>query len=521
MLIDNLIKSNSLRNNDYYIMYIIIMGGGLIQLAAIGAEDLYLTNDPQITYFKIIYRRYTNFAIEAIPQYFTTTTPDFGQKVTCTITRNADLISKTYLIVDLPAIPQFVNANGSASTTNVFAWINKIGYMMLNAIELEIGGQIIDRQWGDWLNIWQQLTAPQSPDGLYKMIGQVPELTSFTNGKAGYRLYIPLSFYFCKYNGLALPLVALHYSTIKIHIEFMEVTECYKFGPQNSIQINQSMVTYEPYEFLQQTVNGNTVYGQYIGYDVATQSLLYNALNGDFVSQSGTTTTFDYTIYGLTSNSISTPVINSTQQNINIIIPQLSISSAFLLVNYIYLDNQERLRFAKSSHEYLIEQLLIDPDRQIYSNNLKIKLGFNHPCKELVFRAYLNYIGNGALNDKSNYTTYIVASEGNNIIKTGTLLLNGNERFYLRTGSYFNWVQVYQSHTNDAPYGVNVYSFALNPEEHQPSGSLNFSKIDDISLQLSFDSSISYNNPGTLRTYALVYNVLRLINGLGGLAFSN
>lgn len=497
------------------------MGGGLIQLAAMGQEDLYLTDNPQITFFKIIYKRYTNFATEPIPQFFTTTTPNFGERVTCTITRNADLISKTYVVVDLPAVPQFYDINGEPSNVNVFAWVKKIGFNIIQSAELEIDGKTIDKHYGDWLNIWYELTVQSNLRALDYMIGNIPELYDFSNGKNGYRLYIPLNFYFCRYDGLALPLIALHYSTVKIHIEFKPFNQCYIVGPTNSIPISQSMVTYKPYEYIYQTINNTTVYGIFINFDISTKSIQYIALNGPFVSPNNTNPNFDYTIYGMESKGISTPVINSVQKNINIVVPNLSISNAFLLVNFIYLDSEERLKFAKSSHEYLIDQLLIQPETSIFSNTLKLKLGFNHPCKEIVFRGQIDYISNGPLKDKFNYTNFIISNEGNNIIRKARLLLNGNERFSEQSGDYFSWVQPYQYHSKAPSNGINVYSFCLNPENHQPSGSLNFSKIDDISLELAFDSSITFNNAGKIQVYAVVYNVLRIINGLGGLAFSN
>jgi len=495
------------------------MPGGLIQLVSTGSEDLYLTDDPQITFFKIIYRRHTNFSIEAIPQKFYSQ-PDFGERVTCTISKSADLISKIYLIVDIPNVPMFVNQDGTINTVNKFAWINKLGFMMLNRVELEIAGQIIDRHYGDWLYIWNELSNSNGDTGINNMIGHINEITDFSNGKTSYRLHIPLYFWFCKYNGSALPLVALQYSTVKIHVEFNDLLECIKVGPTNSIVVNQPMVTYQQYEYIQQTVNNVPVYGMFLNFDIATQTLQYISINGPFLAPTAGSN-YNYTITGLTSHAITVPQLNAVEQNINIVIPSLSLVDAYLLVDFIFLDNNERLRFAKSNHEYLIDQLQFEGDKTIVSNNAKIKLGFSHPCKELIFRCQYNYIANSPLNDSTNYTNYIDSTSGANIIRKATLLLNGNPRFSNRTEDYFNQVQPFQSHTQSPPPGVNIYAFAINPEKHQQSGSLNFSKVDDIVLEISVDKAVSYTNPAVLKVYCFSYNILRIINGLAGVAFSN
>jgi hypothetical protein len=136
------------------------MTGGLIQLVALGFEDLFITRDPQITFFKTIYRRYTNFSIQAIQQRFDST-PNFGTLSSCTISRTADLISDMFLVVTLPKIQQFVNNSGVDNITK-FAWVRKIAYALIDYIEIEIGGQLIDKHYGEWLNIWHELTDHKS-----------------------------------------------------------------------------------------------------------------------------------------------------------------------------------------------------------------------------------------------------------------------------------------------------------------------------------------------------------------------
>ena len=178
------------------------MGGGLLQLVAYGAQDVYLTGNPQITFFKVVYRRHTNFAIEAIQQTFNGT-PNFGNRVTCQISRNGDLIHRVYLAV--------VNYS---STNNVCPYF---GLRLINYVEIEIGGQKIDKHYSHWMYVWNELSLPVSKKDAYKkMVGANDKLTSLTNAN----LYIPLEFWFCRNVGLALPLLALQYHEVKINILF-------------------------------------------------------------------------------------------------------------------------------------------------------------------------------------------------------------------------------------------------------------------------------------------------------------
>jgi len=426
------------------------MGGGLLQLVAYGAQDVYLTGNPQITFFKVAYRRHTNFALEAIEQTFNGN-PTFGSRVTCQISRNGDLINRMYLQVKAPAL--------TASSK----YVNYFGLRLINYVEIEIGGQKIDKHYSHWLYVWNELSLPVSKRyGYNEMVG------AYGGGATAQTLYIPLEFWFCRNIGLALPLIALQYHEVKININFEVAEKC-------------------------MTISSG---------------------------QAGFT--------------------------------------ASLWVDYIFLDTDERRRFAQLSHEYLIEQLQFTGQEAVTSvTGLKTKLNFNHPCKELVWFItsdestdseklnWFNYttatnsiksdaipstpealkaaLMQTSINYKSTYTT------PSNPIKSAKLILNGNDRFYERPGRYFNLVQPFQHHENiPTNAGINVYSFALKPEEHQPSGTLNMSRIDTAILSLSFEDA-STATPSTtykpsesvLYVYAVNYNVLRILSGMGGLAYSN
>jgi len=456
--------------------------GGLMQLVAYGAQDIYLTGNPQITFFKVVYRRHTNFAMEAIEQTFNGAA-NFGKKVQCTISRNGDLIHRIYLQATLPQV-KLASTDPSGAQ---FRWLNWVGHNLINNVYVEIGGQQIDKHYGDWLQIWNELTQEAGKQGGYAdMVGNVPQLVNLlvqggedcdspcaanyppnTSAEVGacapqYTLYVPLQFWFNRNPGLALPLIALQYHEVKIWLEFNPLSAlCW---------------------------------------------------------------------------SNQTSIINSVNST--------GLVSASLYVDYIYLDTDERRRFAQVSHEYLIEQLQFTGGESVTSSANKIKLNFNHPTKELVWVVQRDsfvacdagvidpYKGAQPFNYsdwwdrsvlESGYSvTRVEGMAGSNPVVTAKIQLNGHDRFDERDGRYFNLVQPYQHHTNIPAVGINVYSFALKPEEHQPSGTCNFSRIDNATLYVT----LSNNTVGTsltaqVRVYAVNYNVLRIMSGMGGLAYSN
>ena len=422
------------------------MGGGLLQLVAYGAQDVYLTGNPQITFFKVVYRRHTNFAIEAIEQT-PTGSNSLGSRVSFQITRNGDLIHRVYFYGVITA------------KTNHVALVPNFGQKLLKTIELEIGGQRIDKHYSEWLYIWNELSLPIGKrDGYNVMVGaNKRNIATKLAADATYELYVPLEFWFCRNVGLALPLIALQYHEVKINIEY-ESEKLMK-------DINSTNYTFEE------------------------------------------ETTGSFTI----ANNNST--FNGT----------ITLDKATLWVDYIFLDTDERRRFAQLSHEYLIEQLQFTGADSITSSGdsmKSIRMNFNHPCKELVWTIrksndivyWNNYSTAGNSNTNNDHL------DSSNPVTSAKIMLNGNDRFATRKGDYFSLVQPYQHHENTPDkfhQGINVYSFALKPEEHQPSGTLNMSRIDTAVLSLSSSTS------GIISIYAVNYNVLRILSGMGGLAYSN
>ena len=516
------------------------MGGGLLQLVAMGAQDAYLSGNPQITFWKGLFKRHTNFAMEAFRINFTGQ-PNWGTKQSCVINRNADLLYSTYLEVQLPHYDS-TNKKDACYNNDQF----HLGYNLLKYAELEIGGQLIDRQYGEWMFLWDTLVGSTekslngqqmvgaggrpsvlgstSPVGTASAtsnavtgtgidvngqalssfvatasVGQVflPSVPAGCSNatsrgpNAGHPsiVYVPLNFFYCRNPGAALPLIALQYHEVKINILW----------------------------------NDNaTVSGDYVHVPVPAQP-----------------------------------------------------SQAAIYVDYIYLDVEERRRMAQESHEYLIEQVQYNEDKGLSAVNNRIDLTFNHPVKELVwvvqptcYRSCKVKVPTAALgvrNSANNSGTAGLVTAGasasgyninrltpftydQNAVHKQHLQINGQDRFDPRFGDYFNKVQPYQHHTgitqteyikydtansntgagtvgllNQA--GIYCYSFALKPEEHQPSGTCNFSRIDTATLVMSMSGDVVVD-PDTdetwdIRVYALNYNILRIMSGMAGLAYSN
>lgn len=470
------------------------MGGGLLQLVAYGAQDAYLIGNPHITFWKVMYKRHTNFAIEAFRVNFTGA-PMYGQRLVAVINRNADLMYRTYVEVTLPD----TTLGSSPDVLWTAGASRRLGYLLLQQMEVEIGGQVIDKQFGEWLYLWENLTASFNESvKLDEMVGgrlSGAASSMYTCGGRPGVLYIPLQFWFCRNPGLALPLIALQYHEVRINITLRDATD------------------------------------------------LVNATN-----------------YGTISKAAGA-------------LPQ--VKDMALYVDYVYLDTDERRRFAQDSHEYLIDQLQFSQQQSITTSSGRIDLTLNHPVKELIWV----FQDERKLDCSDPFATgYTQPFSYDDIVNRCRLQINGQDRFEERFGDYFWKVQPYQHHTGgafwkfigaptsaagslsyldglatsgggatavtrttalatdgrivglNATNPINVYSFALKPEEHQPSGTCNFSRIDTATLvydsirpkdESDTRALPTKNTPFAFRLYAVSYNILRIMSGMGGLAYSN
>ncbi len=566
------------------------MTGGLIEIVTYGSQDLYLTGTPEITFFKVVYRRHTNFSMESVRVKFDDTV-GFGLTSSITIPKVGDLAHKMYLEIILPRIDlkrddfnnnlkeafdeattnygiltEFMSVNRRAyveaheiciaennnniddlkdkinivfddpnvqdvidnfkdlliNTPNIpflydeismksiaendtsnditilcdalkvginksiktqkfffndfknkrtahldainknikFAWVERIGHAIIDEIEVKIGGQKVDRHWGDWINIWYELTANRDMENIYfKMIGNVDELTTLNREvKPRYKLRIPLQFWFNRYSGLSLPLVALEYHDVTMHIKFRKLEDVAYIEDGKKVFVSETM-----------------------------DKLFLDEI--------------------------------SSELNINI--------NATLLIDYIYLDAAERRKFAQSSHEYLIDQLQLLELSNVTQPVLHCVLNnFVHPSKEIIWVAQQRrFVQNFTGHHKNQWDNYSLTEENRiNPIIFSTIDFHGYTRVPRLSGNYYNYVQPYQHHYTTPSDGINTYSFSLYPEEHQPSGSANFSRLSRVLLTLEFAKILFPEGEEgeilDIRVYTRSTNILRILSGMAGTAFT-
>jgi hypothetical protein len=539
------------------------LGGGLLQLVAQGKQDVFLTGNPQITWFKMVYRRYTNFSMESQAIYFDGT-PDFGKRLTCVIPRRGDLLGPLLLELTLPQLKYkegtYVDVEGNATTVSftgsisgttltvtgistgslpilvgmyligsgittgtritgggsgsggigtytvsisqtvgsseitatsktfiikdqndTATYISNLGHAIIEEVSIEIGEQEIDKQTGEWMHIWSKLsTQPGVQAGFNDMVynyanGVEPPSTqpvldnSVSIGGSTYqygavKLYIPLQFWFNKNPGLYLPLLALQYHPIRINLKLRPLSQLIKF------------------------------------YDSACQS----------------------------GGACGNP-------------PELEVAKIIefrMYGDFVNLDTEERRRFVSNSHEYLIEQIQYTPNISIpdKTSTVTVSLDFNHPLREIIWVIQRDCMG--TVNEWFNYSpvSTFLKEAGNptiNMLQQALIQLDGYDRFEVRDAGYFRLVQPYQHHTNvPTDTFIYCYSFAIRPEELQPSGSLNSSRIDSMNLQIALrpDPPATLTNQDDpryvpkrgnahIRVYTTNHNVLRIVNGFGGLLF--
>jgi hypothetical protein len=538
------------------------MTGGIVQLVAYGKEDLFLTRDPQITFFKIIYRRHTNFAREDIEQHFIHP-PNFGKRTTCVISPEGDLVNRMSLKITLPAIPKFSLTSDGGSVPTQFAWIRKIGFAMVKSVEIEINGKIIDRHYGEWMHIFSTLTSRNINDkGLDRMIGNVPELTDFTDSKEEYILYVPLYFWFCRASGISLPAVSLQFSDIRINLELYDLDKCYIISPTHYIKCDANLVNLKPHEYLvQKGTDGVDRFGIFSSFDVVNKRLYYTAITQDKfigVPYDGNTNTIDdatktsilatptaekYNIRGVSTDFLVRPdlAVKSTTYHRKSL-KTINLKDCVILVDYVYLDDDERYKFAQTKHDYLIEQLYFTPNVAIEGTNPKVKLDVDQPCKLTVWLAQLDYINN--FNDRFNYTdshilkrpydvydpknqskfkiynsVAVGESVGTHLLDEATVRLNSQVRLTKRNNEYFEQLQPIQHTDNRLPPGCSMYSYSIFPIDPTPSGTTNMSQIELIELNLKMNFRVNVNQKAKFRSYSLCYNIWRVDNGYSSPVF--
>ena len=420
-----------------------------MQLVAYGAQDVYLTGSPKVTFFQAVYKRHTNFAMENIEQVVNGSAAG-SARLSVTVARNGDLIGDMYL--------ELTPTTANVVSTNSYADLNWVAERAVQDIELTIGGQRIDKHYQKWWRLYSELYLDEAKKLQYS------KMTS-SSAASSAKVFLPLIFFFNRNPGLYLPLIALQYHEVRLDITL------------------------------------HSTYSTYFGSSAVK-------------------------VWG----------------------------------NYVYLDTEERRRFAQKGHEYLIEQVQhtgVDTVNDTAAAK-QVRLSYNHPVKELVWCFSANGTAptgndlwdtsNGAGSNVTTISSAGVARVAANStvaslstvgaplmvvngsqwvseeaaaggpLSTFKLILNGQDRFKEQSGKYFNQVQPFYHHSGNPYLGVYSYSFALKPEEHQPTGTCNFSRIDNAQVEVKTKGSTTKTS---MHMFAVNYNVLRIQSGMGGLAFSN
>ena len=484
------------------------MGGGIIQLFAIGKQDRPLIGNPQITFFKQMYKRYTNFGVEQIKQYFTGSI-NLGQRIRCKIQRKGDLINKMYVVFDI-----------CKSDCLQHIPIRKLGLKLIEYIDIEIGGQLIDRHYGEWLDVWSQLSHTYAEYQMTKILMCDSERINIFNTPSN-KIYVPLYFWFNQDPGLALPLLALQFHEVNIYLKLRPASQIFYF-PNTKYGLPRK--------------DTRTIDTLSCGVDTETKGC-----------GSGCSSFFDvfYDKYGPTSSadacscspdpkgsgtsSKNTWVKKSIKDN------DIIFNGIYLVCDYIFLSAEERRLFINKPIEYLITQVQCtgkitlpapicgDGDTQ-KSPNTEMILNFNYPVKEIYWCIYPTFFDNSYI--------YKNMDLSNTMIK-GEIFVNNTRYHNITDYNYFSIVQPYQYHQCGGLIGTGLgintnggfytYSFSLDPETKQPNGTLNFSKINDCVLNFNYQKSnikyTSINEPFVFLGFALSYNILKIYDGMGKLEY--
>jgi hypothetical protein len=493
-----------------------MVSGSILQLVAHGVQDVYLIGNPQMTYFKTVFKRHTNFAVESIQTTFVGKA-NFGQKATILIPRKADLLSNLILEVDLPSISTTTGVSGSSSeATGTMKYVDNVGHALIQQADILIGDQLIDRQYGEWMDIWTLLT---ENDSKKETLDDMLDRTGDLNNTGGITIYIPMRFWFCRNIGLALPLIALQYHDVKVEITFRTLAEVTTLGDYAYYNATGTSGSTSLSLVKQDSVNTPSVDSDVAGKYIVTSNgttLTVSIVYG--VSGAGTVASpYIVTLDSALSSSLSSDEAYVKPNGVLTSSPVMT--SARMYADYIYLDTYEKKQFALTKHRYLIEQLQYNGPESITAGLItkKFALNFNLPVKELYWTLQQDRVSLN--NDLFNYSNTVAEDiVKGNMLSECYLRMNGIERFEERNADYFRLIQPYLRHNRSPKKFFYMYSFALNPEKHQPSGSSNFSKLDSASLELTMTSG---NPISTLKVYALSYNILRIMDGMGGVAFSS
>lgn len=546
------------------------MPAGEIILVAYGEENVVLSENPQISFFKIVYRRYTNFSIETIRVDFLYET-NFGKKYTVEIGKIGDLLNKMWLVLELPEIPVIYDFSNNIDNKIKFKWTRKLAYAIIDYVEIEIGNQIVSKQWGEWMGVLEELNWNNFNSSIDEYIGNTPELTTYQHLNKNFNsktLYVPLWFWFSNSAGSALPLLCLEYMNVRFNIQLNNFQSCGIFSPSNYVYIDTYFGNGILGEPLVQISNQGIAWAEFDSIDVGEYDpitmeiknyiLYYRKISDNqFVSTANYISEIEnlfnfsnkeplkFIIYGLYSGSFYLPKRSNPldpksvfiQKTYNFIMPtNLVFKDMYLLCNYIYIDREERKKFYLSKHQYTIEQVSYSNPLYYYNLNNRIFLESINPCKCIIFMAQVKYFLNFNVCENFNYNLYFFNPELSNIknyfnfiysqnkpvVKTIYFSLNSNSAEQNTDMKFFSSIQPFLNYPmgkNSNGFGMNIYE--LYPTSFQPSGSINLSYFNSFEINSSvFPIDVDYNEY-VFKCYITSYNFLKIANGVAATIFNS
>jgi hypothetical protein len=487
-------------------------GGGLMQLVAFGAQDVYLTGDPKVTFFQSQYKRHTNFAMECVQQTLSGSGGNSGL-YSVTLARTGDLVGDMFLSLT-PSVTDASNLTSTNSGVDM-AWVAE---RAINSIDLYIGGQLIDKHYQTWFRLYAEVFLNDTKKNNY---GRLSSWANYQNpGTSSGRVILPLIFFFNRNPGLYLPLIALQYHEVRIDLNltsyysdyfgtnvpevwanymYLDTAERERFAKNNHEYLIEQVqhITGDPVG----TSSENAPSVIRLAYNHPVKELIWcyqnsnpvtnrNAMWNFSTSVSNVNVTVDPSILGssytaFATNHTGAPVLYTPgpfYSNLTV-----TATTATGIISGTAFPGTAALVAGSS---------IAVRSNVLYGNAFWIEAGLPYQ---------------GVANTKAGYET--------GPLHKFKLMLNGTDRFNEQLGKYFNQYQPYQYHTGYPYPGVYVYSFGLKPEELQPSGACNFSRIDMAQVAVSLKTGAP---SGLLqKMFAVNYNVLRIQSGMGGLAFSN
>ena len=484
------------------------MAGGLMQLVAYGAQDVYLTGNPKVTFFQAVYKRHTNFAMEVIQQT-TNGSPASSGRVSVTIARNGDLVGNMH--VALTPITSNLTSNNAVCDTN---WIAE---RAIAAVELTIGGQRIDKHYQTWWRLYSEVFLNESDKYSWAKMTTMSTYISTSTSAPIQKVYLPLLFFFNRNPGLYLPLIALQYHEVRLDFDLTNYYASY-FGTTNAFEVWANYVyldTEERRRFAQKGHEYLIEQVQHTGGDAVTSSTTVGGSEG---TPQLIRLSFNHPVKELvwcyTNPNVAAPSTTGLGSNLNALWNFCSVTA-----NVNVTSNT---------------MILANANNYVLTNTTGVPRLFTYLNQAAPFTT-ASYIGVGPTNFAGNAfwveeglpvaSGYSFAAPQNNStgVDVGPLnlfkvVLNGQDRFKEQAGKYFNQVQPFYHHTGQPYPGIYVYSFALQPEEHQPTGTCNFSRIDNAQVSVQMKSQMQTT---LQKLFAVNYNILRIQSGMGGLAFSN